>query len=837
MKAIVLLCLVAAGFVNAHAQQTVGLFSNTPDALDGYTLFAPVDSRTTYLIDNCGQMVHSWESAYRPGLSCYLLENGILLRTGRISGMGNGSGIVEMIDWDGEVIWSHSVRATHGRQHHDVELLPNGNILLIVWDERSQAEVIQAGSTTQNQFINSEQIVEIQPDLDQGGASVVWEWKAWDHLIQDVDATKDNFGTISDHPEKIDVNFLNHNGSDWLHFNSVAYNAELDQIIISVHNFSEFWVIDHSTSSAEAAGSSGGRYGKGGDLLYRWGNPQAYDRGTAADQKLFLQHNAYWIESPFPDAGKIMVFNNQAGTLLNRNFSAVHLIDPPVDAEGFYLVDATAFGPEDFDWTYQAANPTDFFSNIISGAQRLKNGNTLICEGVGGRFFEINADNTVVWEYVNPVNDQGPIVQNSPARDNNVFRCTRYTADYPGLQGKSLEAQGFIESGSTFACELFPAIDETDCEPAAIFANESSNAVCFETSENVRRCYSNNIPGHDYGPFGGGNTIEAQDFSYSMCLYPELGSSVTELTEDPLTPACGNGIIFGVSMQGVNYSPFARLYWVNPNTMEENTDYVIEADFTLNMDVNGGHVNAAHRYHYHNIPIDYFVNDLDIDGSAHSPIVGYAADGFPIYYKYLYSDAANPAGGVSAFASSYALKSGARPGNGIDAPDGQYDGTYVQDYEYRASLSELDECGGRFGITPEYPEGIYYYVLTDNWPYIPRCLKGLRVDNSFRLGRDCPASSAEEDCGFVTTIVEFQSALINVDVFPNPAAEYLRIRLTADGARHEITSLRIYSLDAVLIYESRSFDQEIDLRSVPRGTYFVQIDAGNEQVTKKIIVQ
>lgn len=157
------------------SQQTVGLFTNTSEALDGYTIFGPQDSYNTYLIDNCGEKVHSWTSQYLPGLSSYLLDDGTLLRTGRVMGMGGGSGIVEMLDWDSNVIWSHSVTGTHGRQHHDIELLPNGNILLIVWDERTQTEVDQAESLTSNAYINSEQIVEIQPDLINGDANVVWE--------------------------------------------------------------------------------------------------------------------------------------------------------------------------------------------------------------------------------------------------------------------------------------------------------------------------------------------------------------------------------------------------------------------------------------------------------------------------------------------------------------------------------------------------------------------------------------------------------------------------------------------------------------------------------------
>ena len=347
MKNIYILLLTLSMYsFKSYSQQTIGLFTNTPESFDGYTLFGPQYSKETFLINNCGEKVHSWTSQYLPGLSSYLLEDGTLLRAGRQTGMGGGIGIVELIDWNSNVIWSHSVSTTHGRQHHDIELLPNGNILLIVWDNKSKAEVIQAGSATRNESINSEQIIEIQPDLVNGGATVVWEWKAWDHLIQETDSNKNDYGIVGDHPEKIDINFLNHNSTDWLHINGIDYNEEFDQLILSVHNFSEFWIIDHSTSPSESASSSGGTFGKGGDILYRWGNPQAYNQGTSADQKLFLQHHTHWIPLNYPDEGKIILFNNQAGTLENENYSTVNIVDLPVDENGFYTYNGDAYGPE-----------------------------------------------------------------------------------------------------------------------------------------------------------------------------------------------------------------------------------------------------------------------------------------------------------------------------------------------------------------------------------------------------------------------------------------------------------------------------------------------------------
>ena len=484
MKKIALLSLVFfISLSHLFAQQTIGLFTNTTESFDGYTLFGPKNSTETYLINNCGEKVHSWSSQYVPGGSIYLLENGTLLRTAKTAGGPGGIGLVEMIDWNSTIIWSHSVDSTHGRQHHDVELLPNGNILLIVRDIRTQAEVIQAGSLTTQASVNSEQIIEIQPDLVNGGATVVWEWKAWEHLIQDADSTKDDYGVVSDHPNRVDINFLDHNSSDWLHMNGVDYNEEFDQIMLSVRDFSEFWIIDHSTTLAESADSVGGTFGQGGDILYRWGNPQAYNQGTPGDQKLFLQHHTHWIPENLLGAGKILMFNNRAGTPQTQNYSTVNTVELPVDTNGFYTYNGGAFGPANFDWTYQAPNPSNFFSEVFSGAQRLPNGNTLICEGVPGKFFEIDTNQNIVWEYVNPVNNLGPQAQDSSIINNQAFRCTRYAPDYTGFSGKSLVAQGYIETGSTFSCTLF-AIGLTGSPFAEnefeAFPNPSEGVITFK---------------------------------------------------------------------------------------------------------------------------------------------------------------------------------------------------------------------------------------------------------------------------------------------------------------------------------------------------------------------
>ncbi|MCP4901915.1 MAG: arylsulfotransferase (ASST) [bacterium] len=423
------------------AQQTVGLFINEEGSFRGYTLFAPLRSTTTYLIDHEGQFVHSWVGMRSPGASVYLLENGVLLRTFAINPSafpaGGGGGGFEMVEWDGTVAYSYVYASETYHHHHDVEYLPNGNILLIAWELKSSAEAVAAG---RNPWLLTDG--ELWPDhiveIETTTSTVVWEWHVWDHLVQEFDPTKSNWGVVADHPERVDINYVQGSGpADWNHTNSVDYNEELDQIILSVHNFHEIWVIDHSTTTAEAAGSTGGRSGKGGDLLYRWGNPVAYGAGSPADQQLFGQHNAQWIDSSLPGADNILLFNNG----VSRGYSTVDEIIPPTpDANGNYpLVAGSAYGPAAVTWVYMAPNPTDFYSSHISGAGRLPNGNTLICSGRNGTFFEVTPVGEIVWFYVNPVTGGGilsqgdEIPQGPNGYENNVFRAERYGPDFTGL--------------------------------------------------------------------------------------------------------------------------------------------------------------------------------------------------------------------------------------------------------------------------------------------------------------------------------------------------------------------------------------------------------------------
>src|SRR5262245_546139 len=234
--------------------QTVGLFRNMPESFDGYTLFAPSNNTTTYLIDNQGRKVHSWQSAYPP-MSSYLQPDGSLLRVGRLPGgpfnSPGAAGIIERFNWAGQRTWQFRLSNFNVRMHHDIEVLPNGNILAIAWERKSRSAAIAAGrnpSLLPMGELWPDKIIEIEPSGSSGGR-IVWEWRMWDHLVQNFDRRKANFGGVGAHPELINVNYVSSGAgagyppTDWAHINAVDYNAALDQIIVSPREFSEFWII------------------------------------------------------------------------------------------------------------------------------------------------------------------------------------------------------------------------------------------------------------------------------------------------------------------------------------------------------------------------------------------------------------------------------------------------------------------------------------------------------------------------------------------------------------------------------------------------------------------
>ncbi|MFY0482391.1 aryl-sulfate sulfotransferase [Flavobacterium sp. PLA-1-15] len=517
--------------LTVKAQNTVGVMLNSEYAAEGYTLFTA--HTKTFLINNCGEVIKQWNSAYTYGNSVYLLENGNLLRAGNTGTtdifFGGQGGVVEIFNWEGNLIWQFFYDTPQYRQHHDIYPMPNGNILILAAKVMSNAEAIQAGRNPAMLLqgtLYSEEVFEIEPTGTSTG-NIVWSWDIKNHLVQDFDASKSNYGIVSDNPNKLDINFTNGmaGNSNWLHVNSIQYNPVLDQIVLSSRNLSEFWIIDHSTTTAEAATSAGGNYNKGGDILYRWGNPQAYKRGTEADRKLFGQHYVDWIDQGLQDEGKIILFNNGNGR--EPQFSEVYIMTPPSTAPGEYILEpgtTTTYGPVAPDYIYSdtSSNPSVFNSSILSSAQRLPNGNILICEGIKGNFFEIDSEENIVWRYLSPVNSiNGTIASQggNPPAGPQVFRATKYAPDYIGLEGKNLIAGSPIElnSAANVACSDLNTIEHT-LSDFKLSPNPTSSIVRIETKSEIHKIEVYNILGSKMNTIINSKTVDLSGLESGIYL-------------------------------------------------------------------------------------------------------------------------------------------------------------------------------------------------------------------------------------------------------------------------------------------------------------------------------
>ncbi|MEI7724592.1 MAG: aryl-sulfate sulfotransferase [Bacteroidota bacterium] len=409
-----------------------------------YTFYAPKTNGKAYLVDLSGNIYHQWTFAANAptGYSTYLLQGGTVLRTvarqGNYFTGGPICGEVQKVDWNGNVIWDYVYSTPTYCTHHDICPMPNGNVLLISYESKTAAEVTQAGCS-QSIIMWPDKIVEVQPSGTTGG-TVVWEWHAWDHLCQNYNAAKSNYVTsIVQHPELLNINYKT--SKDWMHVNGIDYNAALDQITFSSHALNEIYVIDHSTTTTEAAGHTGGNSGKGGDLLYRWGNPTAYQ---ATGTTIFnVVHDAHWVPQDCPRANYLSGFNNKGGA---GNKTCVDLFNPPYSGYTYSITPGSAFAPPTYDWrTTYNGTPTQDEGN----AQQLPNGNTLICISFSGYIYEIDSNQTVVWSktisgtvtnafrytacYVN-----GPLAVTSGASPSNV--CA----------GASVQLSATATGGSTY---------------------------------------------------------------------------------------------------------------------------------------------------------------------------------------------------------------------------------------------------------------------------------------------------------------------------------------------------------------------------------------------------
>lgn len=498
---IVVYLIVMSGILHAQSH-TVGVLSYEPNkALDGYLLLYPQNQGTAYLLNNCGEVVHKWvDNSAGPSNSCHLMEDGSLFMAKMDNGYvnsditgGGGGQRIEHRDWDNNLLWTYTYSNSMVRMHHDFAVLPNGNVVLIAWERKNYADCISAGRDSSLLLDNElwpDHLIEVEPiGLDSG--NIVWEWHAWDHLIQDYDSTKANYGVIDNHPELIDVNFIYQSPyADWLHFNSIDYNEELDQLIVSSPSLNEVWIIDHSTNSMEASGHTGGISGKGGDLLFRWGNPEVYGRGDSTDRQLGFQHDIHWMgeELPMghPDRNHLMLFNNR----FQPGVSTSNIIVPIYDTLNHeYQMLNNVFLPVGFDYSYTTPNPASMFCAVVSSSQRLPNGNTLICSGRKGYTLEVDSLDEIVWEYKTPLNAGAPVNQGTtiPLSGNITFRSKKFSVNFPGFVGKTLNPQGFIElSPDINFCSNVLAGDVNNEMNVTLYPNPTSKGIRIEGLENAQ---------------------------------------------------------------------------------------------------------------------------------------------------------------------------------------------------------------------------------------------------------------------------------------------------------------------------------------------------------------
>ena len=364
---------------------------------EGIVLLSDYEYDTAVLVDIDSEIINQWEI---PNLiKSYLNSDSSLYSFSRVN---NNDFLIQLIDWDGNNLWTYLLENDVCRLHHEQEILPNGNILCLCRETiTSQQNIFFEGD------LDIDKIIEIEP-IGNNEVNIIWEWHFYDHLVQDSNVDSPEYGNLSLNPQLLNINAHN-NYDDYTHINCIDFNPGLNQIIMSSRSLNEIYIIDHSTTTEEASGNSGGVYNMGGDILYRWGNPSIYNRGDNSDQKLFAPHGVNWINNSFPGEGNILLFNNAHSELQ----SAVIEFQSPVLNNGSYpLINEEPFGPTDFIWSYQS----DFYSLTHSGAFRQTNGNTFITSFEDNRMFEVDYEGIIQWEYI------GDFV--------NVHRAIKYADSY-----------------------------------------------------------------------------------------------------------------------------------------------------------------------------------------------------------------------------------------------------------------------------------------------------------------------------------------------------------------------------------------------------------------------
>jgi hypothetical protein len=438
---------------------------------NGFALYNSQGSNTTYLIDENENIAHTWNMSTECNYTVQLKRNGNLIRgtknNGNILSGAADAGRVQEIAPDGSIVWDYVYSTTDYLSHHDLTLVGD-NVLITAWEVKTSTEVNDAGYDNSSSDKWPTHFVELADD-GNGGATIVWEWHIWDHLIQDMDPNKPNYGVISDNPQLIDINMIQSQGGpgggggDWFHVNGVDYNEDLDQIVFSSRHASEIYIIDHSTTTNEAASHSGGNSGMGGDIMYRWGNPDNYN--MSGNQVIpSAVHDARWIENDGrPNGGFLQIFNNSG---VSNSQSSIDGISTPWDAtSGSYLrTTGQSFGPSNYTTRYECA----YSASGQSASDRMSNGNIYVNasggQGGAGVMYEVDSLENIIW---GPYNAQSP-------------KGFRYECDYPGI----IALEPYMNS-ETSSCFNSTSVESINKEGLSVYPNPTNSDITIEFESSI----------------------------------------------------------------------------------------------------------------------------------------------------------------------------------------------------------------------------------------------------------------------------------------------------------------------------------------------------------------
>lgn len=374
---------------------------------DSYVLAVENGSKKSYLLDKTGNIVYEWNFDLYSGNDVELLPDGRILGIFKVIepnfSFGGYGGIIRIYSSDRNIEWEYRYASSEYIAHHDVDMVPNGNVLILAW-QRIDLETAKKNGVKFDDIVYPESLIEVNPESNE----VVWEWHSFDHIVQDEFPNLSTYGIINENPQLIDVNYGKKNNGDLMHCNGIDYDVHKDVIYLSSNKYSEVWVIDHSTTTAQAKTGTGGNYNKGGDLVYRFGNPEAY-RNVYGKRLFYKNHFPNFLEDGVAGAGNVLILNN--GTDIKQ--SSVYELKMP---DNFNLKVDEDNEPQ-IAWSFR---DTALFNQNIGGAVRLKNGNTLICEGDYG-FWEVTPDGKIAWKY-------------NGAVDVSFWRCYAYDVNSLAVQ-------------------------------------------------------------------------------------------------------------------------------------------------------------------------------------------------------------------------------------------------------------------------------------------------------------------------------------------------------------------------------------------------------------------